>query len=255
MASTTASQKYFQTALVVVVVAVSAVTSACPPGWKEWNDSCYILLSSKMNYDDGVKACEQLGVNMIVPNTDSEYDYLWDEMTKWMILKGAVPSGDLQLWIGCKDVDNTRKMRCQGDQDNTVYPNWHDNEPNEAHDCIRMKGEYSGMLADRNCNSLFFVACETKVELYRPRIAPSSALYIHAPELCMLNHQIKSFIVKHPIGCGLTCWAEPHCHSFNLLKKLDGIICKHNDATRLEADVITDVTYMDTCFYYEPLTV
>ena len=232
---------------ILLFIIVEALQAACPPGWLTWQDSCYILLPGKMTWFEASKACDRLGASMVVPNSEIEHEFIWQEM-KMRMEKISTETNDLELWIGCKDVDNTRTLICLGENGDPAYKNWADGEPNWPDDeCVRIAERFGGKWGDRGCNQLKFVACEMEAVSCRRRPATS---FIQVPHLCLLNHEIKSYPIKESIECGLACWAEPLCRSFNLLKKADEKICQLNNATQFEADV-TDFKQSENCFFYE----
>ena len=160
-------------------------------------------------------------------------------------------TSDLELWIGCKNIYNNtgQVLMCSGVKGDPAYTKWGRREPSfvKEQECIRMAEKFSGKWGDRQCGKAKFVVCEMEAVSCRRRPAKSFNL---VPRLCLLNHEIKSYPVKESIECGLACWAEPLCRSFNLLKKADEKICQLNNATQFEAEV-TDFNHSENCFFYE----
>ncbi|XP_071808022.1 snaclec bothrojaracin subunit beta-like [Asterias amurensis] len=237
--------------MILMVSMLRALQAACPPDWLTWQDSCYILLPKKMNWTDAKKACDRHSVSLVFPNSLEEQSYLWEEMSTRMRELGANSSDDLQLWINCYRYDD-ESFICSGYEGTSYFRNWGvaepSNQPNEV--CVRMADTFEGKWGDRLCHVYYFVACEMSALSYGCR--QSSPRYIHVPQQCLLNHQIKSYPVKESIGCGLACWAEPLCRSFNLWKQADNkTSCQLNHASRMDADV-TDIKYEENCYLYEP---
>ena len=89
--------------------------------------------------------------------------------------KISTETNDLELWIGCKDVDNTRKLICLGERGNPAYENWADGQPdNSNHECVRIAETFGGKWGDEGCDDqLKFVACEMEAVSCRRRPATS----------------------------------------------------------------------------------
>ena len=203
-------------AVILVVSILRALQAACPPGWLNRQDSCYILLPQKMNWFDAKKACDRPGVSVVFPNSMEEQIFVWQEIGTRMKTTGA-STDDLQLWINCYRYDNER-FNCSSYEGTSSFSNWKDGEPTNGlnDDCVRMAGNAGGKWADGVCHVDYFVACEMSALAYG--CGRSSRHYNDVHKKCLLNHRIKSYSVKESIGCGLACWAEPLCRSFNLWK-------------------------------------
>ena len=203
-----------------------------------------------MNWFDAKKACDRPGVSLVFPNSIEEHIYLWEEMSTWMKELGANSSDDLQLWINCYRTDEEPYI-CSGYEGTSSFRNWDSTEPTNdpIEDCVRMAGNYESNWGNKVCHVKYFAACEMSGFAYDCR--QPSRRYIHVPQQCLLNHQIKSYPVKESIGCGLACWAEPLCRSYNLLKQVKNMTsCQLNHASRMEADA-SDINE-ENCYFYEP---
>ncbi|XP_038053126.1 low affinity immunoglobulin epsilon Fc receptor-like [Patiria miniata] len=221
----------------------------CPPGWLKWQESCYTLLPGRMYYTDASTECARRGAAMVVPNSQEENDFIWREMKKLMDETGAA-SDKLQLWIGCRKT-NGRHLTCEGETVYHDYTDWGDGEPSNGknEDCVRISEDFGGHWGDRICKVLYFAACEMKAALAGHCRLPTR--FIHVPQMCLLNHEIKSFQVGGFERCGFACWAEPLCHSFNLFEETDGVmICQLNHANLYEADG-NGIGNQENCFFYE----
>ena len=231
---------------------VDALMAACPPGWLSWQDSCYILLPDKVNWIEASKVCNRSGISLIIPNSQQEHDFIWREMKKRMKEFGAVTDSDMEVWIGCYliNVYHEDQVVCVGDGSAPVYNKWGIGQPNNQDQCIRMTEYFGGKWGDIDCGKSNFVACEMEAFLAN-ECRRSATRFTHVPQQCLFNHEIKSHTVKESIDCGLACWAEPLCRSFNLWQQADkNKICQLNHASRFEADV-TDIKYNENCFFYE----
>ena len=233
--------------VIMMVSILRALQAACPPDWLTWQDSCYILLSQKMNWFDAKTACDRPGVSLVFPNSMEEHTFLWEEMSTRMRELG----GSADLWINCYRYDDER-FNCSGYEGTSNFRNWGSSNPTSSsgEDCARMTSGFGGDWADRYCDENFFVACEMSALAYGCR--QPSRRYIHVPQQCLLNHQIKSYPVNESIGCGQAFWAEPLCRSFNLWKQADNkTSCQLNHASLKESDV-TDIKYEENCYFYVP---
>ncbi|XP_022097836.1 snaclec mucetin subunit beta-like [Acanthaster planci] len=220
----------------------------CPTGWLKWQESCYILLPRKMNFNNASRVCNEPGTTMIVPDSQEEHDFIWHKMKIWMQQHGAVNDSDLQVWIGCKNTD-TSQLRCQGETDIHTYRNWGPSQPDsESERCVRMAEMFGGKWGDHSCGMLFHVVCERKANF--PGHCRSLAHFVRVPQTCLLNHDYKSSHVRGFEECALMCWVEPLCYSFNLLHRGDGeLICQLNHAGIAEADEV-HVDIQNNCSLY-----
>ncbi|XP_033645320.1 C-type lectin domain family 4 member M-like [Asterias rubens] len=144
-------------AVILVVSILRALQAACPPGWLNRQDSCYILLPQKMNWFDAKKACDRPGVSLVFPNSIEEHIYLWEEMSTWMKELGANSSDDLQLWINCYRTDEEPYI-CSGYEGTSSFRNWDSTEPTNdpIEDCVRMAGNYESNWGNKVCHVKYF---------------------------------------------------------------------------------------------------
>ncbi|XP_038057558.1 perlucin-like protein [Patiria miniata] len=211
--------------------------SVCPPGWLAWQDACYILLPDRVNWWQAKTVCDRPGSSLVVPDSQEEQDFIWREMRSRMEMIVGSSTNKLELWIGCKDVDNTGQLTCLGVQDRPQFTNWNGGNPHhhQDQDCIRMAEKYGGNWGDSGCQSKKFASCEMRVS-HRSYCLQADADGRFTPQ-CLLNHEIKNLTAAGVIGCGQACWAEPRCHSFNLWQKGDDKkVCQLNNASSIEAD-------------------
>lgn len=232
-------------------LATVAHSIACPTGWMKWRDSCYTLMPTKTNWSDAWMACDRILAHMTVVNTQEEQDFVWREMRGKMVEIGAKIVEDIELWIGCRDIDNTGHLLCLGDKSDAHYKNWYqpENEPNNAdHHCVRMADKYNSSWGDCDCSSLKFTACEKEAFSYS--CGRTTRPYNLVPRLCLLNHEIMTYPVRHSTECGPMCTVEPQCQSFNIIQEGKKMTCQLNDVTQANADV-TDVVFVENCYLYE----
>ena len=224
-----------------------ALMAACPSGWLSWRDSCYILLPERMDWWEASKVCNRPGSSLVVPNSQEEQDFIWQEMKREMVTLDV--SKNMDLWIGCIDVNSTGNLMCLGRRPDFTY--WGNDKPHTdaGQDCVRMHGNRDGRWGDNACHKLKFVACEMRVS---PRLYCLLAdTAEHVTSRCLLNHDIKNLTTTGVIGCGQACWAEPRCRSFNFKRQAAKTrICQLNSASSLEADA-TDLMHVENCNFFD----
>ncbi|XP_033648075.1 C-type lectin domain family 3 member A-like [Asterias rubens] len=257
MSGLLSSQKNFLLQIVLFVLPVEMLQAGCPPGWLAWQDSsCYLLLPERVTWDRASETCAELGTHLVVPNSKTEDDFVWREMKLQLGIEVDNKTEHLvELWIGCKDIfNNSGQLLCSGVNGDPAFKNWAGPEPDlESQECVRMSEKYGGKWGDKECDDVKFAACELEVP---PRPRRPARIFNQVPHYCLLNRQIKSYPVRESMACGVACWSEPQCRSFNLLKQGgadDHVVCQLNSATRLESDV-TDIARFENCFYYEPVS-
>ncbi|XP_038057655.1 snaclec mucetin subunit beta-like [Patiria miniata] len=234
----------------LAIAGFQVLLAVCPAGWLAWQDACYILLPDKMDWWQAEKVCDRPGSSLVVPDSQEEQDFIWREMKARMQEFGAQSEDDLQLWIGCKDVDNSGTLSCNGVDGDPIYKNWWGRDPdNIQHICVRMAETFNGQWADIDCSYSKYAACEmhvSRVSFCMPTDGDG-----HCPPHCLLNHGIKN-LTTGVTGCAWACWEEPRCHSFNLWQKKEenAGICQLNSATRLQA-AAEDYKYVEDCYFYE----
>ncbi|XP_038047383.1 snaclec A11-like [Patiria miniata] len=225
------------------------IVTACPQGWYQWHNSCYIALQGKPRWADAVTACQRPRSSLIVPNS-------WEEHNFIIKLHDDLFSGFRRftpLWIGC-DVDDGNQ-RCVGGKPHTnvtnEYTNCGNNHTSAASPdrcCLAIRGNVHGTLIKRNCNQRKFVMCEM------PHFVPSYCVSLGADgrvaRRCLHGHEIKKLTVQGVLECGQACWAERRCRSFNLWQ--GGLVktCQLNNATRNEVSASYPIEN-GNCFYFD----
>ncbi|XP_022097057.1 chondrolectin-like [Acanthaster planci] len=204
-----------------------------------------------MTWQQASKACNRSGSGMVVPDSQAEQNFIWREMRNWMGALGVTIEADLEVWIGCRHLENSGQVMCHGDSEAHSYATWANNEPSGGSEtCIRMAKKFSGRWGDSLCDQRKFAACEfnpiSACELNR-----WSTHFKHAPGLCLHNHEVRSLQVHGLAKCGVACWAEPLCRSFSLwLDGGDVVICQLNTRSRTDAGV-EDFSHAQNCAYFE----
>ena len=87
--------------ILVFGAAWGTASTVCPPAWLAWRDACYILLPDTMDWEQGQRVCDRPGTSMIVPDSQEEQDFIWQEMKAQMEKNGVDLKDQQQLWIGC----------------------------------------------------------------------------------------------------------------------------------------------------------
>lgn len=79
----------------------------CPNGWWQRQDRCYIYLSKliPLSYETGKGECADLGAQLYVPNSDSEYDDVAEFIS-------SSPPLFNYVWIGCDEKDSDGVFQC-----------------------------------------------------------------------------------------------------------------------------------------------
>ncbi|XP_071806447.1 snaclec agglucetin subunit alpha-2-like [Asterias amurensis] len=222
---------------------VGSLQAVCPPGWLAWQDSCCIFMPHSMYWNQAEETCRRLGANLVVPNSKIEQDFVWQKLS---IHLEMLDIEDKRMWIGCNMTSGN--LKCIGVDGDPAYKNWDTDQPNLQDGCVRMTDKNAdGKWRNAGCSGSKYFACEMAVPCGR-----AAMQFSLVPQSCLFNHLIKSYPVKESIGCGLACWAEPLCCSFNLWKQAgDSKMCQLNNATLLNADDVTDIKNEDNCFFYE----
>ena len=216
------------------------VLSSCPTGWVKWRQSCYILLSEKMNWMQAEAACKRLGSNLIVPDSKEENDFIFE----WAV------KGNGGMWIGCTDAVQEGVWLCGGQP--ARFTNWKTDFTLEdtRYNCARMikNGPWSDNL---RCNGTATkaVVCEMPaptMPVYHTLLGPDGRV----SQYCLLHHVIDNLAVEGVIACGWACTSDPRCRSFNVWQRSEKEKkCQLNDVTRLENDQ-TDSHDVEGCVYF-----
>ena len=127
----------------------------CPPGWMDWNQSCYMITPRPMLWRDVHQLCRSFGARMAVPSSDGENQFISD-----VALKLQSP-----LWIDCTDKDNEGMWVCSEDvSPGTGYRQFSPGQPNDypgEADFAQMNTNYRRTWSDQP-DKLTFSMCEMK---------------------------------------------------------------------------------------------
>ena len=220
--------------------------ASCPPGWLNWQQSCYFTLPGRMNWFQASEACDRPGGSLVVPNSEEENRF---------ISQSIVQREQEGLWIGCTDAAQEGVWLCGGQP--AQYNNWASRRwrQDRDHNCARMtthkaNSEWSDSVP---CGGTKHKsgACEMKAfdaaPTYHTIIGPDGSV----PQQCLLHHGIQNITVDGLFACGWACWSNPQCHSFNLWQSSKAEkMCQLNNATRLGAEP-SEFRPINGCYYFD----
>ena len=70
----------------------------CPSTWIQWEGNCYKATGQALTYTQAREECVQMGGMMVVPQSDSETQFLLQFMP------GAAGVEGSWIWIDCNDI-------------------------------------------------------------------------------------------------------------------------------------------------------
>ncbi|XP_038063205.1 hepatic lectin-like [Patiria miniata] len=123
----------------------------------QFGNSCYQLLTQTMTFDEALQACSAMGAGLVVPDSHSENQFIWEKFASNLTTDGKV-------WIGCTDKHTEGRWMYAGDagKECTFYC-WAPGEPNilelEEH-CAQMWHFHAGKWVDFTCSAFATVICE-----------------------------------------------------------------------------------------------
>ena len=113
--------------LVLVVNCGRLLAKICPLYWHRNGESCYFIIKDKMDWYKARSTCVESRANLLIPNSKSEQDYIWE-----LVLKEFDQIPDASLWIGCNEEGNWQHCPLKGEPN--AYENWADGQP-EGGEC------------------------------------------------------------------------------------------------------------------------
>ena len=148
--------------LVLVVNCGRLLAKICPLDWHRNGESCYFIIKDKMDWYHANRTCAKSRGNLLIPNSKSEQDYIWE-----LFLKGFDQTPDASLWIGCNDIEEEGNWQhCPLKGETNAYENWAEEEPNNNNyeaDCGSLWVARNGKWDDYPCNAERYAVCETTV--------------------------------------------------------------------------------------------
>ncbi|XP_031593843.2 ladderlectin-like [Oreochromis aureus] len=125
-------------------------SSSCPCDWTEYNDQCYLYVSTPLAWGDAQKNCQSMSANLASVQSLEEYQ----------LIQRLISSGG-RTWIGGSDgqkegywfwIDGTPLK----------YTNWCQKEPNNMggnEQCMEMNFSGDKCMNDQNCQDQFPSVC------------------------------------------------------------------------------------------------
>ncbi|XP_038064698.1 snaclec salmorin subunit A-like [Patiria miniata] len=138
----------------------SILSALCPPGWKNWNQSCYAMYLERMSWADASEFCESKQSHLVVPNSQAENDFFWRMVVERFETVAEVEIG---VWIGCKRESVNSSFVCAGNTEELIYTNWAMGNPKQkARQCVVLRKDSNGTWKTANCcpKRVRYVVCE-----------------------------------------------------------------------------------------------
>ncbi|XP_038064700.1 snaclec alboaggregin-A subunit beta-like [Patiria miniata] len=135
----------------------SILSALCPPGWKNWHQSCYAMYLERMSWADASEFCESKQSHLVVPNSQAENDFLWRRLVERF--EAVQKRG---VWIGCRwESVNANIVICDGNTERMSYTNWALGYPQQgAPRCVLLSKNGNGTWKTFNCEKPKYVVCE-----------------------------------------------------------------------------------------------
>ncbi|XP_038047587.1 snaclec agglucetin subunit alpha-1-like [Patiria miniata] len=137
----------------------STLSALCPPGWKDWHQSCYAIYSHRASsWADASKFCESKQGHLVVPNSQAENDFL-----RQMVMERFQTAKKRGVWIGCKRESVHGSFVCSGNTEGMSFTNWAPGYPKqEVRQCVVLWKGGNGTWRSSNCmaNKERYVVCE-----------------------------------------------------------------------------------------------
>ncbi len=171
----------------------------CPPDWHRYGESCYFIITDRMDWHEANRTCAESRANLAVPNSQSEQDNIWE-----LFLKDY-------LWIGCNDIEEEGNWQhCPMKGEINAYENWANGEPNafnNLEDCGAEAEWSNGKWIDSHCRNHYYAVCKMPV-CSGGRLTPQR----------LLHHAMEELLGECDGSCRQACRSHPRCHSFTLLE-------------------------------------
>ncbi|XP_063787741.1 CD209 antigen-like protein C isoform X2 [Pseudophryne corroboree] len=123
---------------------------SCDSGWLQFEDSCYLLTSSRSNWTTAQSACERLQSNLAIITSRKEQVFLNYQMS------------ERHYWIGLTDVETENKFKWVDGTtlSLTSFSNWGNGNPDNKNDedCVQLRD--CGRWNDAQCSGVNYAICE-----------------------------------------------------------------------------------------------
>ncbi|XP_053399913.1 perlucin-like protein [Mercenaria mercenaria] len=143
--------------LLIFLVFIQLTISACPNGWLENGNSCYLFSNDEEYWTGAFEMCRIVGGHLVEINDDTENKFIAAQASStgrqyWLSLTDVVEEGNW-VWM-------TSKMPM-------TYSNWNMGEPTASfhgdfEDCVDMYT--NGKWNDVTCTTRKFYVCEKENE-------------------------------------------------------------------------------------------
>ena len=226
----------------------------CPPDWHRYGESCYVVITRRMNWHAANRTCGESQANLVVPNSKLENNFIWELFLQTFDQDNTSKS----LWIGCNDIEEEGNWQnCPLNDDETdAYKNWKEGEPDDKNDTdcaiIKMNSHWKSKWIGIQCRNKRFPTCERPVNTATPLFCIQTGDDGRLITQCLFRHVMKELPGMGVISCGKACRSEPRCRSFNLLEQGGGkMVCQLNNATRHEAAEGDMKEEKENCYFYD----
>eukprot|EP00058_Branchiostoma_floridae_P019226 XP_002604716.1 hypothetical protein BRAFLDRAFT_80311 [Branchiostoma floridae] len=131
----------------------------CAPGYRNYANSCYKLISSSQDWDSSAQICRQDATELASVTSPYEQGFL----TSWLKQK---------VWIGLSD-RQTAGLYTWSDSWPIYYDNWGEGEPSRGANegCVAM--EMNGLWTDSVCSQQLPAVCKKTFDTPPPTLPPS----------------------------------------------------------------------------------
>ena len=122
----------------------------CPNNWIHMQGSCYKFSSRALNWNAAKAACEALGSNLVVINSQAEQQAIATKVSK-------------RTWIGMHRDPKDKSRWLWVDGSRPTYTYWYTRQPDSLHEeCAEMYPKvYGWKWNDKECYATFPYVCET----------------------------------------------------------------------------------------------
>ncbi|XP_071805053.1 snaclec alboaggregin-B subunit beta-like [Asterias amurensis] len=238
--------------LLLLLGCYTAMTAICPTDWQRYGESCYLLLTQRMNWAEANDTCVNSKAALAVPNSKTEQTFIGSMFLEFLNGSGSATC----LWIGCYfNLEAGGWQNCPMRDVPNTYENWREGNPENdepATDCVAMNRKQNGQWADKRCSNNYLAVCELQVDITPNSFCLQTGLGGRIKSQCLVGHVMKELRADGVVSCGKACRSEPRCRSFNLLMKQGPgkMVCQLNNATRHEATSV-DMIVKDNCYYFD----
>ncbi|XP_071796983.1 snaclec bothroinsularin subunit beta-like [Asterias amurensis] len=236
--------------VLLLVGCYATLAAICPTDWQRYGESCYLLITQRMNWTEANDTCVESNAALAVPNSQIEQTFIWSMFKEFF--NGSQPTR--QLWIGCYfDQETDEWQHCPLRDVHNTYENWKRSQPdnNTATGCVIMRRDRNGKWADTKCSKNHFAVCELQVDTTPRSFCLETGPDGRIKSQCLVGHVMKEVRAVGVVSCGWACRSEPRCRSFNLLMEQGPgkMVCQLNNATLHEA--AKDMELQDQCYSFD----